>query len=399
MKKRSFMAGNLNWLFKNAALFAKKLTGRLNIKESEEFNLWLAWSEQNRLFFNRLRNRQNFCTRNEEYEKTDVFRAWKRVSGAIALEKKKIRSFYLRFAAAVMLLILLAGGVVYRFVSNGDELDYRAVSGITPGNRAATLVLSNGEKIDLQNRPKKTLKEVDGSIIEMEGNELNYTGQEPKKYDEELMEELHIPRSGEYSLVLSDGTKVFLNSMSKLTFPVRFSGGMRKVTLEGEACFEVRKDTLRPFIVHTSGLQVQVLGTTFNVKAYPDESHIYATLVEGSVRINTPEQQEPLILEPDRQAIYTRGETAVQVREVDAAQFTAWTRGQYLFEDQTLDEMMTTLSRWYDFTYRYSNDSLKTIRFGGKLDKSQSIYPILKMVQATGKVKVTVNEKEVTFTK
>jgi ferric-dicitrate binding protein FerR (iron transport regulator) len=188
--------------------------------------------------------------------------------------------------------------------------------------------------------------------------------------------------------------------MSRLIFPVRFPKDERVVILEGEGYFEVQKEEKRPFVVQVNGMQIQVMGTSFNVKAYQDELSIYTTLVEGKVRVNTGSgPNDQYVLEPDQQAVFDRQKAALSVEQVDAVQYIQWTKGKYIFYNQTLDEIMKTLSRWYDFTYQCNDESIRSMRFEGGLNKYESIYPILDIIGKTGKVEVTVKGKEVIFTK
>ena len=170
---------------------------------------------------------------------------------------------------------------------------------------------------------------------------MNYAenvAQNPKK---PIYNTLIVPQGGEYTLVLSDGTRVFVNSMSKLVFPVSFVSNKREITLEGEACFEVVKDSSKPFIVTIKGMQIEVLGTTFNVKAYPTDDQSFTTLVEGKIKLNAGTRASDIrVLEPDQQAVYNPTTAAMVVQKVDAKQFMQWTRGKYIFTNQPLDEIM-----------------------------------------------------------
>ncbi len=391
----------LNPLFENSELIAKKITGKLNGEESDRFDQWLNSAEQNRTFFKKIQDKDNFFSRNEQFENVNTKRAWKKFTEAVATERKKKRSLvFLKYAAAI-LFPLLIGTIVYWLIYEHPGKDYMQTSEILPGTKSAFLILSSGQKIDLGKEEAEAMKEADGTIIEKNNDELNYNRQQGKAPREILLDELVVPRGGEYSLVLSDGTKVFLNSMSRLVFPVRFSGNRREVTLEGEGYFEVKKNEEHPFIVQVNEMQIQVLGTSFNVKAYQDEQNVYTTLVEGSVRINTGEGQlnPEYTLEPDQQAVFDKRNATVSVQNVDAAQYMQWTTGRYIFADQPLDEIMKTLSRWYDFTFRYSDESLKEMRFEGGLNKYESIEPVLDIITRTGKVKVSINGKEVLFLK
>ncbi len=390
----------LNPLFENSGLIAKKITGKLSPEESDRFYQWLNSSEQNQVFFKKMQVQANFYNRNAQFEEVDTNRAWERFAEAVAIKMKKKKSLiFFKYAAAV-LLPLLAGTIMYWLIYGHPDKDHMRASEIVPGTKNAILVLSSGQTIDLGKEKAGAMKEADGTIIEKSNDELQYQKQSRHVPEEVLQDELIVPRGGEYSLVLSDGTRVYLNSMSKIVFPVRFSGENRKVILEGEGYFEVQKDEKHPFIVQVNGMQVQVLGTSFNVKAYPDESSAYATLVEGSVKISLGDKlTRECLLEPDQQAVFDKASAEVTVLNVDAGQYTQWTKGRYVFTDQSLDQIMKTLSRWYDFTFRYSDESLKEMRFEGGLNKYESIEPVLDIITRTGKVKVSVKGKEVSFSK
>jgi ferric-dicitrate binding protein FerR (iron transport regulator) len=274
------------------------------------------------------------------------------------------------------------------------------IAGILPGTTQAVLILANGENVNLSNDSTIDVIEKDGTVIRKSNKELNYAEQVSKNPQKPLLNTLIVPKGGEYSLVLSDGTRVIVNSMTKLVYPVSFTGDKREITLEGEAYFEVFKDKSKPFIVNIKGLQVEVLGTSFNVKAYPDDKQSFTTLVEGKVKLNSVLQTSVVqILEPDQQAVFDPSTSAIFARKVDARQFIQWTTGKYTFTNQPLDEMMKTLARWYDFNYQFEEASLKNIRFEGGLNKYQSIDPILEIINKTGKVKVSVKGKEVLFSK
>lgn len=386
----------LNSVFDNSELIAKKLTGRLSEEESDRFQQWLNSSEQNRIFFKKIQDRNKFFSRNEQFENVDAKAAWEKINEVITIEIKRKRVLVFLKYAAVVLLSLLIGTAGY-FLVNRPSGDHQIIQ---PGTKSAFLVLSNGKKIDLDKEETDVLKETDGTVIKKNNDELHYTKQKRPEQKKVLQDELVVPRGGEYSLVLADGTRVFLNSMSKLVFPVRFSRDKREVVLDGEGYFEVQKDEKHPFVVQVNGIRIQVLGTSFNIKAYQDEPNIYTTLVEGKVRINPGDQSgNEYTLEPDQQAVFDKSNATVMVRNVDAAEYIQWTTGRYVFTDQPLDEIMKTLSRWYDFNYHYSDESIKTMRFEGGLNKYESIYPILDIISKTRKVKVTIKGKEVLFSR
>ena len=389
-------------IFEDSKLIAKKITGRLTEQEKDLFDHWINGSQQNQKFYKKVQDNHNFLARNEQFESVNTKRAWEEFATKLKIRKRSNTiTIFLKYAASILLPILI-GTATYYYISRQADLKNNAalVADIKPGSRNAILVLNNGENIDLDKQEVATLKEADGTTINKVKDELNYVGNQSEKSKTILQNTLVIPRGGEYSLVLSDGTKVFLNSMSKLVFPVRFSGDKREVTLEGEAYFEVHKDKQHPFVVSVNGMQINVLGTKFNVNAYQDDQNIYTTLVEGKVRINSENQQEKeWLLEPDQQAVFDKSDARVKIKNVDAKQFMQWTTGTYTFTDQSLDEIMKSLSRWYDFKYSFNDESLKSLRFEGGLNKYESIEPILDIITRSDKVKYKVEGKEIIFTK
>ena len=198
------------------------------------------------------------------------------------------------------------------------------------------------------------------------------------------------------SLTLPDGTLVYLNSESTLSYPSRFDNDTRNVTLQGEAYFEVNK-TGHPFTVSTQGMQIEVLGTTFNISAYPGEEY-QATLVSGSVKVDTGEGQS-LVLKPSQQASLIPGSGNIQVRTVDTAFYTSWVKGKINFKDQRLEDIMRILSRWYNIEVDYSDEALKNLRFGCYVNRYEEIAPFLELLEATENIHVKINGKTIIFYK
>ena len=224
---------------------------------------------------------------------------------------------------------------------------------------------------------------------------LNYQlVQKIKQKKKDIYNKVETPHGGEYALLLSDGTKVHLNAMSSLRFPVTFDKGVREVKLQGEAFFEVSK-TGQPFIVNINGMQVEVLGTTFNISAYPHEEY-QTTLVNGSVKINT-ESGESRILKPSQQASFTPGNNSIQVRTVDTEFYTSWVKGKIHFKDQRLEDIMKTLSRWYDMKVIYADEKTKNIRFGCNVNRYAEITPFVQLLEQTEKVHVKIKDNTITF--
>ena len=381
-------------------LIASDMSGQLSTQGKELLGKWINSSERNQKIYRKILNANNLSERNKLYESIDIDRAWHQIAKFLVVEKRRsIVPLLLKYAAAILLPVLL-GITSYLYLKEKPKDINLPTVEIKHGSANAVLVMSNGEKVKLLKDSTKTLFENDGTPIGNTHNELSYAGQTSGNTKETLLNTLVVPQGGEYSLVLSDGTRVFVNAMSKLVFPVRFSGNKREITLEGEAYFEVAKDKSKPFIVTIKGVQVEVLGTSFNIKAYPDDNHSFTTLVEGKVKLSSGNQtSDGYFLEPDHQAVYDPTSGRMVINKVDARQIVQWTSGRYSFTNETLEEIMKTLSRWYDFNCRFQDEALKKIRFEGGLNKYESINPILDIINETGKVKVTVKGKDVLFSK
>ena len=246
------------------------------------------------------------------------------------------------------------------------------------------LVLNNGNIIDLSKRKTEVITNQKLSI-KTDGTQLSYSVTEDSK-DEPTDEynELIIPKGGEFTLTLSDGTKVWLNSQSKIKYPVIFNNITREVYLEGEAYFEVAKDAHRPFHVNTkNNVCVEVLGTSFNVRSYSDENSVETVLEEGIVRMS--QGKDAVVLKPGHKATYRPNEP-IQTTTVNTELYTAWRHGQYIFMDESVENILKQLSRWYDIEVFYSNEAAKSVTFSGDVTKYDDIDTLLKAMEIAGGV-------------
>ncbi len=386
--------------FEIAKLIALDMSKQISDEEKEILNNWLNSSETNKQIYSRIVSKNNYAKRNAAYKEIDVEAGWKKVAEQVSqVPNRRILPVLLRYAAAIFIPLTIVAAT-YWYIADITEKSVAPIAQIVPGTKQAILVMADGSSVNLTNDSIKSMVENDGTVINKSGNKLIYNEQANSKAQKQMFNTIIVPRGGEYSLVLADGSRVHLNSMSKLVFPVNFSGNTRELKLEGEAYFEVTKDKTKPFIVSIRGMQVRVLGTSFNIKAYNNEPMVYTTLVEGKVQLNLESDKSTLgILNPDQQAVYSTNSHTVEIQQVDARNIAQWTSGKYFFKNERLEEIMKTLSRWYDFNYRFDDESLKNIRFEGGLNKYDSIEPILDIINKTGKIKVSVNGKDVTFSK
>lgn len=259
---------------------------------------------------------------------------------------------------------------------------------VVPGSTKATLRLAGGETVDIRGDSMQITGKGKSHIL-YAGGKLTYAKKE--KAAELVYNELEVPVAGECSLVLDDGTQVWVNADSRLKYPVQFVGKERKVFLEGEAYFIVAKDSL-PFVVSTSRGDVRVLGTTFNVKSYNSEPEMQATLVEGKVLV-AQGQREMELVPGEQGTVSASGEMAK--RAVDVDEFVGWRKGIYVFKKQPLEDIMRDLSRWYGVSVFFQNEGLKQVSFTGNLKRYDNINEFLDVLQRTGDVKYRINNNTV----
>lgn len=204
---------------------------------------------------------------------------------------------------------------------------------------------------------------------------------------------MKIPRGGEYVLVLSDGTTVYLNAESELTYPVKFSGKDRRVCLKGEAYFEVERDTCKPFIVEANSLEIQVLGTEFGVRAYGDEECVRTTLKKGKVSVES--EGCGVILTPNMQASFDKKTSQMDVREVNVDLFLGWKDGRLIFDNCSLEDILKDLGKWYDFDVRYAREDARLIPFSLNIKKHDAFAEVLQLLEDTGCVKFDIRDNVV----
>lgn len=383
--------------FHIANLIARHLSGKITPKETEQLNSWRNESISHENLFKKICKEENYRKHIEKSHSFNTETGWSEVKKQIKKDNQNKHFInVLGYAAAILLPILFIGiSIRYSSHSHGDQQTLMAHHPILPGQAKAILTLDNGQTINLNKEAGTELQKLEGTSIVIDSTTLNYqTAQSALPKTRPIYNKVEIPRGGEYALVLSDGTKVHLNSMSSLRFPVTFANEKREVELEGEAYFEVSKNGL-PFIVSTHGMQIEVLGTTFNVSAYPNEE-CQTTLVNGSVKINAG-QGESLILKPSQQASIAPGSNDIQVKTVDTSFYTSWIKGKINFKDQRLEDIMKILSRWYDMKVVYANADIKNIRFGCNIDRYEDIAPFVNLLEKTEKVHVKIKDKTITF--
>ena len=313
---------------------------------------------------------------------------------------QKSRRMTLRWsiAASIILLVGLFVGRTINGVRDMHEEQELAKNVMQPGTSKAILMMADGKEVVLEQGQNLNILLNERVRVATSNRGIVYE-EHGKGVVTEEYNKLTTPIGGEYSLVLSDGTKVFLNADSELKYPVEFSDGKRIVDLKGEAYFEVHKDSLRPFVVRVNGAEVTVLGTSFNVNTYGDDGQIYTTLVNGAVRVSSVKNGQAEVLKPGMQSVMNVQSGLLTVRKVDVEPYVAWREGRFVFRAMTLDLIMRQLQRWYDFEVFYQNPELKDYEFRGVIKRDMDLDKVLSVIKVTTNVDFEVKGKVITIIK
>lgn len=317
----------------------------------------------------------------------------KDVESALIKRKTKIGVFLRQAVAGIAILAIPI--LLYFVFFNTDKpmtaesnIDTRgpsvqrtmALEKLTPGNTLAVMTLPGGDTIRLS-KPESTPNIATAGIS---GGKL----------------QLEVPRGGEFAIVLEDSTKVWLNSESKLYYPTHFSSTERNVELIGEAYFEVTHQADRPFTVKTSGQKVTVYGTEFNIRSYPEEKSVYTTLSTGRIGLSrVGESGGEILLSPGKQAVFDKETSTARVRQVDIERVTGWRHGRFVFEEQSLRQIMTDLSRWYNFEFEFSDEAAAETIFMGSIPRYSNFKTAIAILEKSGGLVFSVKDNKVVIGK
>ena len=366
-------------------LIVKYLVGCLSKEEDQILKKWLQEDESHLRFFQKINLDKTAVENNRQYHRfdaksdeafrkvwTSLHKGTRRIS-----TQRKIGFFsrrWLKIACALLILLFSVGGGLYF---------YYEASRITPGESKAILTLEDGSAKQLKKSGQEhwiyigdtpIAREYDGMIV--------YHIPETSKVEISQQNTLSVPRGGEFRLTLSDGTRVHLNSLSELKYPVSFKGmNERTVELKGEAFFEIAKDSLHPFKVETQGILIQQFGTAFNVKSRV-KGKVEVALVQGSIGIYT-QSQKLHKLSPGQLAIWDASTDLLSVENKDLLLNTAWHSNRFIFYDESLGSLMEELALWYNVDVDFLDKSLKELHFTGSLYRYDDIAVILNAIEET----------------
>lgn len=306
--------------------------------------------------------------------------------------KAKNQKLWIKLAAAASLLVAVSSIAIW-FNSKQSEnaVETSSRTDIGPGKLGGTLTLGSGKKIKLADLSNINLSEEFGVKISKNAKgQLVY--QLIDQSEESGTNVLSTGYGETQEVVLPDGSVIWLNAASSLTYHSRIKhDGVRKVSLKGEAYFEIAKDKTAPFIVETETQQIQVLGTHFNINSYADETSAKTTLVEGSIRLNTIYGQQK-ILKPGQQAVLSNKSIALKLDQTELA--IAWKNNKFMFESASIEEVMRMVTRWYNVEVIYDGDLPKS-RFGGSVSKFENVSKVLEILESTKKVHFEIKGRRI----
>lgn len=395
-----------------STLIIKYLKGELSKKEREKLAGWLKKDVRNRALFKDLTNEDSINRKLRKYNNVTKEVVWGKTLQKISSEEhsssarftKRINPWYRIALAASFLLFLSVTTYLIHSERSSDTHIENGSEQITAERNKATLKLADGTTFALDEIKSGEIAELGGvRIRKTENGEIIYESPIGETSPNAVLRynEITTPLGGQYKIILPDGTKVWLNAESSLTYPVQFAETERHVELRGEAYFEVAKQQTPnqqkvPFFVRTQTQTVEVLGTHFNINAYENEKNIKTTLVEGSVRvsINFPngeiDRSKSVLLHPNQQSVIDAGQ--IHITSVDIESATGWKDGYYKFNSEELRDIMQKISRWYDIEVDFEGGT-EHHRFGGKISRKENISKVLEIMQETGNIRFRVEHK------
>lgn len=391
-------------------LVHRQLSGELSEADKQRLEEWLNDSPENRIKYERFMENTGFAQRYQCYTEADDEEAW------LSFQKKHLsirRSNWKRISRyAAILLLPIASVIISLWILDNNEatpeipLKTQAVMMRSDqmGKQKATLVLAGGRKVDLKSALGKPLQMAEGltpyAAHEVDGTSpLSVTSpsDETSPMNETDNNQLLTHPDSEYWVTFEDGTSVHLNYNTTLKYPTHFSSRHRTVYLDGEAYFNVAKDSKRPFRVVTSAGVVTEYGTSFNVNTHT-EGCTKVVLVEGSIGV-TPNMGKEKMIEIGEMAVLFDSQPEVEVMSVDVDSYVAWNEGRFVFENCSLESLMEVISRWYGKTVMFETDDIRKMQFTGDIDRYSSIEPVLMAIQRVTELGITIDNDRIILKK
>lgn len=373
-------------------LLQKYFSGTIMPDEQRLLDSWMKEKKEHKQLFDRLRKDTRFAEEYGIFREVDTTRAWETFRVKNGLRRQRRMTTWIKYAAVIALPLLIAG--VWLLFPRGGERSIPVAQNtkIVKREESPVLEVVGGGKVILEKEKDKMIEAGRGVDVQQSSGMLVYSDSVVSEYVDTNV--LRIPKGGEFKLQLADGTRVYLNSATDLRYPVAFTGPERRVYLKGEAYFEVAKDVEHPFIVVTDDVQVRVYGTSFNVNTLGADG-VRTVLVEGKVGIRGQDLDREYVLKPNELAFYDRNSRDMKIETVDPDLYTLWRKGIFVFERETLENIMNTLSLWYDMEVFFQSESAKQLHFSGHMKRYEQIEDILHAITDATGVVFTINDRTV----
>ncbi|MCB6972266.1 MULTISPECIES: FecR family protein [Butyricimonas] len=372
-----------------AEQITKYLKGKLSPEEEVELKKRLHAHPEGEQLLARVRDERSIAAKKEMYASFSADKSWERIRKVTG--KKSSGMMYRMFwwAAVFALPLAVAASILLVNKSKQEDRPQYIVDAYFESNKTM-LELPGGKCIALDTVKNVTKELNDFGVTLAEGQGLDYSGLDSVMDAKVEYHKVVVPRGGEYNLKLADGTNVWMFAESEIRFPTRFEGNKREVYLSGEAYFEVHHDPVHPFYVKTKSLDVKVLGTSFNVKAYNNMEVVETSLVEGVVSVKDN------VLRPNMQAVFHKNTGDFSYRKINGESYRLRKERVFVFDEERLDDILQEMARWYDFEIFYQNPEMADKRFGFKLEKYEHVDTLLDILELTGEVRFTMKGKTLT---
>jgi len=371
-----------------AELILAYLSGRMTKEDSASLRQWREENPQNEAMFNKMTASGHL---EQEYSR------WRAIETRVPRIKMERRIKRARYGVLGRIAVYVSGAAAMLVL--GLWIGKHQVPQPAPLENAVGLVSEvkvSPEKEILPGKSCATLTTPCGEVFKFSDSHKASDLKHKKKEDREKLNNLEIPRGGEFHIILDDGTEVWLNAQTTLKYPEAFSSKLRQVEIIGEGYFKVAKDSLRPFIVKTAGQSIRVYGTEFNVNSYEDDGEVVTTLIEGSIALTFDgHSSNELVLAPGHQAVFSKDNDETSIKTVNTEIVTSWKDDMFVFEDQNLDKIMRQLSRWYDFEYEFKDDRCAGIEFAGRIPRYAKFGDVLSILETSGGLSFEVMDRKV----
>ncbi|WP_430809668.1 MULTISPECIES: FecR family protein [unclassified Carboxylicivirga] len=393
--------------YKHSKLLAGKALDSLNTQEQLKLKEWEN-KGKNKEVETSILNLEAFDSWSDKRERINTEEQWQRFLYTLqksniqnATKPKndaKVQLFRAIASIAAVLIVTFSIYYTYQIAKPTQQSQELVKANIQPGTPQATLLLGNGQEVSLESATEKIIEEGNLSI-ENEKGVLAYNTTE-KKIPETTINQLITPKGAEYQVVLPDGTKVWLNSDTKLTYSVPFNDSVRQVELKGEAYFDVATNVNKPFVVESGNQSIVVLGTEFNITCYSEDVNIVTTLVEGKVKVQQTIDKQRITedyLLPNEQIVFNKETNLLTKQSVDVELYTAWKDGRFKFRNEPLESFLTKVARWYDVEIYITDESIKNLRFTGDLPRYNNMSDILNILEAEMSVHIDIKDDSVIY--